>query len=46
MSFEVPFLIFDRIELPVLKDLQTCLIMFPSLLPGFTKIPREDQNQL
>lgn len=29
-------------ESPTLKDLQTWLIIFPSLLPGFTKIPDGD----
>lgn len=38
LIFEVLFLIFDRIQLPIRKDLHTCLITFPRLLPGFTKI--------
>lgn len=39
LIFEVLFLIFDRIQLPIPKELHTCLIAFQRLLPGFTKIP-------
>lgn len=46
LIFEVLFLIFDRIQLPIQKHLHTCLITFPRLLSGFTKIAYENQNHI